>query len=390
MGDIMAKEKKDISNYIIVGMVAAVVGAGGGYLLAGGNSGSTGGNAQMKHIKEAREVIKEKGDPDFNDELANQGMINGYLKAADKYAFYYNYKETDPAADMTDEVNKAPTAVGSGFTIDRSSDGNILLKEVKPGMAADKQGLKTGDEITKIDGISVSEQGYENFAKKILGKPDTEVKLTIHRGGQESELTFKRENKKLDSVISEKYGKTGYIHITTFDDFTVGQLALAFESIGTVDSLVIDLRDNLGGRTDFCTAAASSFVDKGNVTLKNYNGSEKSYSVEPGNIKIDVPTVVLINKYTASAAESMTAILKDGLKKCTIVGTNTYGKGVYQDEESLKSGGVVHYTAGKFYVNDRENWQGIGIAPDIVVEMDRSLIGTDDDVQLKKALDLLD
>ena len=77
-------------------------------------------------------------------------------------------------------------------------------------------------------------------------------------------------------------------------------------------------------------------------------------------------------------------------KKCTIVGTNTYGKGVYQDEESLKSGGVVHYTAGKFYVNDRENWQGIGIAPDIVVEMDRSLIGTDNDVQLKKALDLLD
>ena len=72
------------------------------------------------------------------------------------------------------------------------------------------------------------------------------------------------------------------------------------------------------------------------------------------------------------------------------MGVNTYGKGIFQQEAELKSGGTVHYTAGKFYVDDRENWNGVGITPDVVVEMDSKLIGTDKDIQLKKAIELLD
>ena len=99
---------------------------------------------------------------------------------------------------------------------------------------------------------------------------------------------------------------------------------------------------------------------------------------------------MLVNENTASAAEIMTALLKNNKQGCRLVGVNTYGKGIFQQEAELKSGGTVHYTAGKFYVDDRENWNGVGITPDVVVEMDSKLIGTDEDIQLKKAIELLD
>ncbi len=387
----MAKVKKDISGYIITAMVAAVAGAGGGYLLAGGSGGSSDYGKAVKRIKEARAVIAEKGDPDFDDKKAADGIVNGYLSAGgDKYTCYFNYNEIDDTTAMTSEINGAPTSFGSGFAVDKSENGNIILTSVTPGMAADKQGLKVNDEIIAIDGVSIAEQTYEKYARKILGKPDTEVKLTILRDGKEFEINFKRVNKGGKIIDNERYGEVGYLKIRSFSDFTIGQLGSNLEALGNVKGLVIDLRENPGGENASVIDIASRFITTGKLSLKRFDGTEKVMSVSSDQLMTDLPVVVLINENTVSAAEIMTALLKDNKQGCRLVGVNTRGKGIFQQEEELKSGGTVHYTAGKFYVDDRENWHGVGIKPDVVVEMDSKLIGTDEDIQLKKAIELLD
>lgn len=387
----MAKVKKDISGYIITAMVAAVAGAGGGYLLAGGSSGGSDYGTAVKRIKEAREFIAEKGDPNFDDEKALEGMITGYLNAGgDKYTYYYNYNETDATTDMTDEVNGAPTAVGSGFKVDKSKNGNIILTSVTPGMAADKQGLKVNDEIIAIDGISIAEQTYEKYARKILGKADTEVKLTVLRDGQEFEINFKRENNGGKALDFKQIGDIGYMRFFHFDDFSIGRLDDAFDSYKNINGIIVDLRDCPGGVTGSAAEMASRFIDSGKISMEAYDNTCGEVEVETGKVRCDVPIVVLVNGNTASASEITTALLKDGKKDCTIVGTKTYGKGVFQWSTSLEAGGCISYTAGKFVVNGRDNWNGVGITPDVVVEMDSKLIGTDEDIQLKKAIELLD
>lgn len=390
MGDSMAKVKKDISGYIITAMVAAVAGAGGGYLLAGGSGGSDYGTA-VKRIKEARKIIDEKGDPDFNEEKALDGMITGYLNAGgDPYTYYFNYNEPDKTTSMTNEVNGAPTAVGSGFKVDKSEGGNILLTSVTPGKAADKQGLKVGDEITAIDGVSIAEQTYEKYARKILGKADTEVKLTVLRDGKEFEINFKRDNKGGKSLDFKQIGNVGYMRFFQFDDFSIGRVDDAFDSYKNINGIVVDLRECPGGTTGYAIEYASRFIEEGEVKCSLYDSTDEVLKIEPGKVRCEVPIVVLVNENTASASEITTALLKDGKKDCTIVGTKTFGKGVFQNSTPLDSGGYLNYTAGKFVVNGRDNWNGVGITPDVVVEMDSKLIGTDKDIQLKKAIELLD
>ena len=277
-----------------------------------------------------------------------------------------------------------------GFKVDKSKNGNIILTSVTPGMAADKQGLKVNDEIIAIDGVSIAEQTYEKYARKILGKPDTEVKLTILRDGKEFEINFKRVNEGGKIIESKKYGSVGCLRIKSFSDFTIGQLDSSFDELGNVKGLVIDLRGNLGGVNSSVIDVASKFISSGTVKLKRFDGSEEVLTIRENELITEVPIVVLVNENTASAAEIMTALLKNNKQGCRLVGVNTYGKGIFQQEAELKSGGTVHYTAGKFYVDDRENWNGVGITPDVVVEMDSKLIGTDKDIQLKKAIELLD
>lgn len=386
----MAKDKKDISGHVIVAMVAAAIGAGGGYFLAGGNSGGE-YKDQIKRIEEARELIAEQGDPNFSIERAKAGMIDGFVKGGgDRYAGYSAPPERNETADMSDEVNSCPTAIGSGFRIGKSESGNILLTDVEPDMPAEAQGLKIGDEITHIDGVSVSEQGYENYARKILGKPDTEVTLTVLRSGKEFDIVFKRVNEGGQTVEHKKIGNVGYIRILHFDVFGGAQFRTAVDDLKGVKSVIVDVRNCPGGTTSEAVDMASLLVESGKVRMEAYNSDSHEFDVAQGNVKLDVPIVVLINENSKSSSEVFAALLKDGSDKCSLVGEKTFGKGVFQQNGMLESGGTIRFTGGKYYVNDRENWQDIGIAPDVEVKMDSKNIGTDDDVQLKKALELLD
>ena len=126
------------------------------------------------------------------------------------------------------------------------------------------------------------------------------------------------------------------------------------------------------------------------VTFYCYNGEVEKINTTADGDSIDANVIVIVNENTASAAEILSSYLKQQVN-AIIVGTNTFGKGVFQQDAKLSNGGNLHYTAGYFTVGDWECWQGKGIAPDIEIAMDydENIIGTDEDIQLQKAIEIL-
>lgn len=346
---------------------------------------------ELSIINECRGIINENGDPDFNDEEAYYGAINGYLKSGgDKYTYYYKYDNADPVAEMINYVNNSGTAKASGFQIAANDDGNILITDITKGMAADNQGLKVNDVVIEINGVNVSEKKIENIANKLMGKQDTTVDLKIIRDNNEISMTFKRDNEYQRTANWEKINDLGYISISRFEYFTAGNLSNALDDLSDCKAYIIDLRENRGGLTDVSVQISDYFIGDAKVVMCGYNGESEVYETKKSEKDVNVPIAVLTNNNTVSAAEIMTALIKQYGADVTVVGEKTFGKGIYQREENLSDGGKLHYTAGYYTVGDMECYHGIGIAPDVEVKMDSALIGTDDDIQLKKAIEILE
>lgn len=337
--------------------------------------------------KECREIL-EKNAGISDDNNAVNSALEAYVSsiAVDRYTAYL---PEDALGDTIKYVNGSGTAKCSGFQVGVSDDGNILLTEVTEGMPAYTQGLRAGDEITAIDGNSVSEAGVENIANKMLGKDETRVTFTVLRGGETFDISFIRASEMTSSVKYTEMGDVAYIRISGFDQIAKGQLNQVLENAKGKKKYIFDVRGNGGGETEAGIYMAAEFCGHAKCVLNDFNEEEEvveqDFELEASERK----AVVLINEMTASAAEIFTAVLKSNAD-AKLVGVNTYGKGIYQREAVLSNGGRLHYTAGSFTVEGWDNWDGTGIAPDVEVPMDSSLAGSDNDVQLKKAIALLD
>ena len=370
-------------------MISAIAGAG--LTLAGTSLTHDDNNNKFpdsfNKLNECVNIIKEEAIGTIDEDEA----INGYLMASvDKYTHLVHDLDEDEDRGMTKYVNKSGTAAASGFQICLADDGNILLTKVDENKAAYKSGLRALDLIVKIGDKEVAKEGYENIANKLLGKQDTEVQLVVRRNGEEHSITFKRDNMYIRDVEWEKIGDIGYIKILKYSNMTEGYMDKAIEELDGCKGYIIDVRQNGGGDIDACIGALKHFAPgvKVGLVAEKIESEEKYVTKEAPTI--DTPVAVLIDSGTASSSEIITGAIKQFNSKTELVGTNTKGKGVYQKIKKLQTGDYLAYTAGKFYVGDWECWQGVGIAPDVEVEMDPALIGTDKDIQLKKALELLD
>lgn len=339
-------------------------------------------------IKECENFLDENTETK-KDDNARIAAINGYLQSiGDEYTLYYKDEEDD-VKFQTDYINSSGTADASGFQVDISEDGNILLTEVKKGFSADNQGLKKDDIITHIDGVSISEHGYENYANKILGKDGTKVNLTINRNGEIFDIEFTRSHHYINNCEYERIGNVQYIKIRHIDRFMQGQLDQSLRDADNTNKIIFDMRNCPGGEIYTVVTIAAQLSGSAKVDKYFNNGYIENCFEEYDTRCAGKEIVLLVNENTASAAEIFTAVMKQNLD-VTIVGTNTFGKGIFQEFKELSDGAQLRYTAGYFTVGDWDCWQGIGIAPDIEVEMDNALIGTEDDVQLAKALEILE
>ncbi len=321
------------------------------------------------------------GIPDNVDESV---QINGFLSLYDDKYTYYKNTDVNSREFVIESVNSSPTALGCGFEIDFDDKDRLFFSAVYADMPAYTQGFRTGDQILSINDEDVDE--YSD-ASELKGKKDTVAQITILRNDKQQQIELLRKNNVnaafdldyecFDNILYVKYGSIGTVSASALKDIVGNQ---------EYESIVIDMRNNGGGEIGVAVSAADLFVDKAEVRLESLSGDSSSYSTNDG-IEINAPIIIIMNEKTASSAEIFTALLKQ-YANATLVGETSFGKGIYQSY-GMFHGGTLRYTNGKVYVGDWECWQGIGIQPDIEVEMDSSLIGTDEDIQLQKALELL-
>lgn len=381
-----AKKKPDGHNlafaFVMTAAVGMAIGAGGLYLTKKKQIEFADRYSLMLDTEEYMEKEAEIGKPKNPNDAQ---IINAYLSLyGDEYT-YYNKTDIKSKEYIIANVNSSVSAYCTGFKLDFNDENKLYFSSVTEDMPAAQQGIEKGDVILAVDGIEISE--YED-AKLLKASDEKTVNLLINHNGEEKNIDFTlypAVNEATESVTYKKYDDVLYIDYN-YVDFGNDYVFNNVLTNSQYDSIIIDLRNNPGGSSDVILYTADVFVDKGEIFY--HSVSEGDYTLKATDGKVtDVPIVLLVNEETASAAEIFTALLKQNAN-ATIVGTTTYGKGIFQASGIFKKG-QINYTDGYFTVGDWECWQGKGIAPDIEVKMDSSLIGTEDDVQLEKAIELL-
>lgn len=377
----MDKKKKFFA--VVVGvMVSAGLGAGGTYLANYKKIDFMNRYPELLEIENFAKETLEIGSP---ENVSQEDVVNAYLSMyGDKYTRYTAKPDIHSKEYVTEETNNSPIAVDMGFEIAFNKEDELYFSKVDLTGKAAEQGIRAGDIIKSIDGETIDE--YKT-AKQIRGKSGTIVKLLIERDGDEMEVDFLRdvEDKIAVGVEAEMYGDTLLITYSEMTEGSINAIQTALKE-NEFKSLIIDLRENKGGFTTYPIQIADMFIDKADVKKISKSGTVSIESTADG-VEYDVPIYLLVNENTASSAEILTSLLKQ-YADATIIGTTTFGKGIYQGYAMYK-GGNLTYTDGEVYVGEWDCYHGEGIAPDVEVYMDSNCIGTEYDVQLEKALELV-
>lgn len=378
-------------GYITCAALAAAIGFGGGYgLFRITNNDKLETAERLSAFTTMEKFLADNGNVEITDERrAIEDAVNAYYAySGDKYLKYYGDYYTTQWEKI---INNSNMAQDNGFEVACDVSGCLLMKNVEEGSYAYDQGLRTNDLVIEINGIDIAETGFQMAAGKILGKNGTTAEIVLIRDGKTINVTYNRKFKVEDNETYELIGNICYINFRDeFSIYTDGVVRDAISECGdNAIAYIIDLRENGGGELNIAVSMADLFVGKNDiVTKQGYDGTTEVLSTTDGG-EIEKPVVLLVNENSASASEVFTAVMKQFYSDTTIVGTNTFGKGIYQLCEEYDSGEAIYYTAGYYTVGDWECYQGVGIAPDVEVEMDNSLIGTSEDIQLAKALKLL-
>lgn len=346
-------------------------------------------------IKEINNKLDELYIGDIDKTKLMDGALEGYVSAVgDEYTEYLDEEEIK---ELLEEVDGS--YVGVGVYISQLVKTNqIVVIGVIADSPAEKAGIIAGDIIKKVDGVEYSGEELTVASNKMRGPEDTEVKITIIRNDEEKELTITRQKIQFKYVSAQVLeDNIGYIKISSFE----GGCAKAFEEEYKklqekgIKSLIIDLRNNGGGLVDQCLDIASLIVPKGEITLITKDKKDKEeISKSTKDPIVNVPVVVLVNGYSASASEILTAALKESAN-AKVVGTTTYGKGVIQGIYLLKDNKTgVKVTIQEYFTPKRNKINKQGITPDYVIDLPEELkettnIEASKDTQLQKAIEVL-
>ena len=336
---------------------------------------------------------------DLNDKTAvTDALLTCYMVSfGDEYASYKNEESYD---DFSDQMSGTTSFVGIGVRIKITDDGLPYVASVLNGSPAEAAGIKRGDVIVSVDGQMSYDVGYDTAVNAIAGTAGTAVEIVLYRNGELLTVNPIRnsvgEVSVIYSVIEES--NYGYVEITTFNQKTAEDFMAAIDALEAlgVDGIIFDLRTNFGGIMQIVTKMISYLADDGlPVVSYQCNGEPVSrLNTTPDGHKTELPMVVLVNEYTASASEIFTAALRDYEKmgdtgiNVTIVGKNTFGKGVMQRMYTLGDGSAITVTVAYYNPPLGENYDGIGIAPD--VEVDHSVTADGGDVQFNAGTSAMD
>jgi len=313
---------------------------------------------------------------------AIQGMLSS---TSDAHTIYI------PPADnsnVSQQLNE--TMYGIGAEVQMTNVGLIISPLVDS--PAVKAGLQPGDIITHVDGRDIRRLTTDLAVALIHGPINTEVTLTIIRSGTTHPFNLKVVRGSIPSVLANRFGSIGYVGFYEFGANTANEVHDALRQLLAqhITGLVLDLRDNPGGYVDTAKAIASEFLPAKSVLFwerANLGGgqySDTATRVSTPGIAQRVPIVVLVNSGTASAAEILTAALREH-GRARVVGATTYGKGSVQEDVPLTDGSALRITIHLWLTPQKHQIDGKGLTPDIVLRRAASSL----DNQLVLATQLL-
>ena len=332
----------------------------------------------------------EYKDEEIGLEEKRNGLFYGMVDALnDQYSTYFTAEEF--AEQLKDNQG---IYYGIGAYISIADNGYPVIAGVIENTPAENIGLHEGDIIYKIEGKSTYGWELEEVVSHVKGEEGTKVHLTIYREGETDYLEMdvmraKVESQTVDSEMLED--NIGYIQIEEFDDVTILQFANAYLELLDQDAagLIIDLRSNPGGLFNAALEIARQLLPAGLVVYtEDKNGIRKDFSCD-GSCEIQIPLVVLVNQYSASASEILAGAIKDR-EVGTIVGTKTFGKGIVQNMHTFSDGSAIKLTEKAYFTPNGNYIQGVGIEPDVEVEFDvAEYYEKGNDTQLNKAIEVI-
>lgn len=336
-------------------------------------------NVLFKPFWEAWQIVHDYYvDQPVNDEQLMQGAIRGMIAAlGDKHSSYLDPLEyKDATTDLSGEYE------GIGAWVNTEGD-YLTISEPMPGSPAEKAGLITGDQIIKIDGEDMTGVLPELARRKVLGPAGSTVILTIQRTGVENpfDVTVTRAAIKVSSVDSKMLeNNIAYVKVRNFGDQTDKELSQALKELlkNKPTGIILDLRNNPGGYLNIATAVASEFINNGVIVSEEYgDGTQQTHEALQGGLATDIPLVVLVNEFSASASEVVAGAIQD-TGRGTLVGVKTYGKGSVQQWIPLSGEeGAVRVTVAHWLTPKGRLINDIGLNPDVEVKL------TEDDVKAK-------
>ena len=333
-----------------------------------------------------KEYVEEIDQSDAMD-----AAINGVLQSLDPYSAYMSpqtFKEME--TETSGKFGGLGIEVGMEFGV---------VKVITPmdDSPAEREGVKAGDYIVKINGIQVQGKTLSEAVELMRGPVGSKLEITIRRKGVKKALIFEitREIIEIKSVKSKIIDDSvGYIRLTAFNENSSKQIRNKIKKFkkNKINKYVLDLRNNPGGLLSQAVKISDFFLDNGEIvsTKSRKSLENKKYFAKKGDIINGETLIVLINYGSASASEIVAGALKDH-KRAIVIGENSYGKGSVQSIIPLKNKGAIRLTISKYYLPSGKSISGTGISPDIEVteSSDEFRIGTETDNQLDFAIALL-
>ena len=381
-----------ICGVLISVLTVSVCGCGAAWMLGhlGLTALTSGGNAEEQakistKMQELQSYIDRFYLFDYDEENVESGIYKGMMAGlGDVYTNYYTPEEY---ASFMESSNGSYSGIGAMLSQDYNT-GIITVVKVFEGSPAAEAGVQPDDILYKVKGEEVTGMDLSLVVSDLKGEEGTDVEVSFMRGTDVLDLTLTRRSIEVPTVEYRLItDKIGYISISEFDDVTDDQFIAALDDLNSqgMENLIIDLRDNGGGLVDVTCDILDQLLPEGLIVYtedKDGNREEETSDAEhyfPGKM------AVLVNGNSASASEIFAGAIKDyGVG--TLIGTQTFGKGIVQSLFPLSDGSAIKVTVSRYYTPAGNNIHEVGITPDIILEKDTE---SEEDNQLQKAIDVL-
>jgi len=363
-------------------------------LLGSGGGSKDSEEDHLQKLDDLKQLIDLYYLEDVEEEALRDGMYHGMLwSLGDPYSCYYSKEEY---AALMEEIEGTYCGIGALVSQNASTKVITIVRPFVDGPAY-KAGMLPGDILTKIDGEDVSSWDIDLAVKHMKGEKDTIVEVEVWRSsiGEYVDLTITRDLVEVETVTYEMLDDSiGYIYVMQFDEITTQQFETALNALKAqgMKGLVVDIRDNGGGLLTTVCDMLDLFLEEKDLivyTLDKYDTKEEIFAQEGSIGKI--PMAILVNGYSASASEIFSGAMQDyGL--ATIVGTQSFGKGIVQSIIPLLDGSAIKLTVSTYYTPKGRNIHGTGITPDVVVELAEELkqkpvVELSEDNQVQRAIE---